>query len=53
MKANQAKKALTFGEFIMAAYDAWGKQRARGVVWLAMSAHLVRTWSSFADNNAL
>ena len=41
MKANQAKKALTFGEFIMAVYDARGKRRARGIVWLAVNAHLV------------
>lgn len=26
----------------MTAYDAWGKQRARGIVWLAMNAHLVQ-----------
>jgi hypothetical protein len=41
MKAHQEKKALTFGEFIMAVYDAWGKQRARGIVWLTINAHLV------------
>ena len=41
MKANPAKKALTFGEFVMAVYDTWGKRRARGVVWLAIKAHLV------------
>jgi CO dehydrogenase/acetyl-CoA synthase delta subunit len=41
MKANQAKKALTFGEFIMAVYDAWGKRRARGIVWLAINARLL------------
>ena len=41
MRTNQAKKALTFGEFIMAAYDAWGKRRARGIVRLAVNAHLI------------
>jgi hypothetical protein len=42
MKANQGKKALTFGEFILAVYDAWGKRRARGIVWLAVKARLVK-----------
>ena len=41
MKGNQAKKALTLGEFIMAAHDVLGKQ-ARGIVWLAVNAHLVK-----------
>jgi hypothetical protein len=42
MKANQEKKALTFGGFITAAHDAWGKRRARGLVRLAVNARLVR-----------
>lgn len=41
MKFDPAKKALTFGEFIMAAYDAWGKPQAKGIVWLAVNAQLV------------
>jgi hypothetical protein len=41
MKANREKKPLTFGEFIIAAYDAWGKRRARGIVWLAVKARLI------------
>lgn len=41
MKTNQNEKALTFGEFIMAAHDAWGKRRARGIVCLAVNARLV------------
>jgi hypothetical protein len=41
MKANQEKRALTFGEFISNAYDAWGKRRARGMVWLAVNARLI------------
>jgi hypothetical protein len=35
------KKGLTFGDFIAAAYRAWGRCRARGLVWLAINAHLV------------
>ena len=41
MKANHEKKTLTFGEFIMAAYAACGKRRARGIIWLAVNAGLV------------
>ena len=41
MKANQNVKTVTLGEFIMAAYKAWGKRRARGVVRLAIKTHLV------------
>jgi len=41
MKVSQGKKALTFGEFIMAVYDARDKQQAKEIVWLAINAHLV------------
>jgi hypothetical protein len=41
MKANPRKKAPTFGEFIMAVYDAWGKRRAKGIVALAIKARLI------------
>ena len=32
---------MTFGDFIAAAYRAWGRRRAKGLVWLAVNAHLV------------
>ena len=41
MKTNKDKKAQTFGEFIMAVYDAWGKRQASGIVWLAVNAQLI------------
>jgi hypothetical protein len=41
MKTNCRKGHLTFGEFIMAVCDAWGKRRAGGIVTLAVNAHLV------------
>jgi len=41
MKTERRKKPLTFGEFITWAYDAWGKRKARGIVRLAVNAHLV------------
>jgi hypothetical protein len=42
MKVNQQTKSLTLGEFIMVVYDAWGQRRARGIVWLAVNARLVK-----------
>ena len=41
MKTNGKKRVLTFGDFIAAAYRAWGTRRAKGLVWLAVNAHLV------------
>jgi hypothetical protein len=41
IKAKQKKKALTFGGFIAATYRACGKRRARGIVQLAVNAHLI------------
>jgi hypothetical protein len=41
MKTNCRKKHLTFGEFIMAVYDACGRQKAEGIVRLAVNARLV------------
>ena len=41
MKTDCRKRRLTFGEFIMAVYDACGRQKAEGIVRLAVNAHLV------------
>lgn len=40
-RTNGKKKAMTFGDFIAAAYRAGGVRRAKGLVWLAINAHLV------------
>ena len=40
-ETNGEEKAVTFGDFIAAAYRAWGTRRAKGLVWLAVNAHLV------------
>jgi hypothetical protein len=40
MKTNH-KKALKFGELIAAVYNVCGKRRARGIVRLAVNAHVV------------
>jgi hypothetical protein len=41
VKTNDKKRAVTFGDFIAAAYRAWGRRRAKGLVWLAVNARLV------------
>jgi hypothetical protein len=41
MKDKCGKSVLTFGEFVVAVYAAWGKRRAPGLVRLAVDAHLV------------
>ena len=38
---NGNKRVLTFGDFIVAAYGAWGVRGAKGLVRLAVNAHLV------------
>jgi hypothetical protein len=41
MKINHKQKTLTLGEFIASVYAAPDKYRARGIVRLAIKAHLV------------
>jgi hypothetical protein len=41
MKAHHKKRALTFGDFIAAVYDACGQRRARAIVRLVVNAHMV------------
>jgi hypothetical protein len=41
MKTRPAPPALTLGEFILAAYQVWGRRRASGYVWLALKTRLV------------
>ena len=41
MKINHKQKTLTLGEFIASVYDTHGKYKARGIVRLALKAHLV------------
>jgi hypothetical protein len=41
-KATKGKNGvLMFGDFVAAAYRAWGSRRAKGYVWLAVNARLV------------
>ena len=41
MMINYKKKPLKFGEFIASVYAAYGKQKAKRIVRLAVNAHLV------------
>jgi hypothetical protein len=41
MKTNCRKRSLTFGELIAAVHDAYGRQKAEGIVRLAVTARLV------------
>ena len=41
MKINHKQKVLTLGEFIASVYDVHDKYKARGMVRLALKAHLV------------
>jgi hypothetical protein len=41
MKSAGHKKTLTFGDIVAASYRAWGAGRAKGLVRLAVNAHLV------------
>ena len=40
-RTNGKKNALTFGDFIAAAYRVWGRRSAKEVVRLAVNTHLV------------
>ena len=41
MKAQQKKKPLTFGEFVEGVYQTWGKEKAKGIIQLAVKTHVV------------
>jgi hypothetical protein len=40
-KTSCKKRVLMFGEFIAAAYRAWGRRKAGELVQVAVNAHLV------------
>ena len=41
MKANHKQKILTFGKLIEAVYGVCGNRRAKGIISLAVEAHVV------------
>ena len=41
MKASHKKEALTFGKLIETVYGVCGSRRARGIMRLAIDAHVV------------
>jgi hypothetical protein len=42
MKTYQAKKGLTFGDYVASVYETCNKRRARAKIQLAVNAHLVQ-----------
>jgi len=52
MKSSSQRNQTTLGEFIMAAYDTWGKRRGRGAVRLAIKTHLVEADQRHDDSFA-
>jgi hypothetical protein len=41
IKARPKGKPLTFGDFVAGVYHTWGRRRAKGIVQLAVAAHLI------------
>ena len=41
IKARSKGKPLTFGDFVAGVYQTWGKRRAKGIIKLALAAHMV------------
>jgi hypothetical protein len=41
IKGHPRKRALTFGDFVAGVYRAWGKRKAKGIVQLAIKAHVI------------
>lgn len=41
IRINETKRAIMFGDFVAAAYRAWGRRRAKGLVRLAVNGRLV------------
>ena len=41
IKTDDKQRALMFGDFIAAAYRAWGRRKAKAVVRLAVNARLI------------
>ncbi|HWN97231.1 MAG TPA: hypothetical protein VNT99_19525 [Methylomirabilota bacterium] len=41
MKGIPRRKTLTLGDLIVSVYDVCGKQRAKGIIRLALNSHLI------------
>jgi hypothetical protein len=40
-KTHPTERTLTFGDLIAGGYRAWGKRKAKGIIRLAIKAHLI------------
>jgi hypothetical protein len=41
IKAHPRKRLLAFGDFVAGVYHTWGKRRGKGIVQLAIKAHVI------------
>ncbi len=41
MRACPRTRPLTFGDFVAGVYQTWGKRRAKGIIQLALKAHVI------------
>jgi hypothetical protein len=41
VKSASRNEPLTFGAFIAGGYRAWGKRKAKGIIHLAVKAHVI------------
>ena len=41
MKTRTKSTPMTFGDFVAGVYATWGKRKAKGIVHLAIEAHLI------------
>jgi len=40
-RAYPRRRPLTFGDFVEGVYHTWGKRRAKGIIQLAIRAHVI------------
>jgi hypothetical protein len=41
MKTQTKHKPLTFGDFVVGVYQAWGRRAAKGIIKLAIKTHMI------------
>jgi hypothetical protein len=41
MQTRPARRPLTFGDFVAGVYRTWGKREAKGIIQLAVKAHVI------------
>ena len=41
IKTESGRRPLTFGDFVAGVYNTWGQRRAKGIIQLALKAHVI------------